>query len=197
MYKITVGRNDLGMKEHGAVINARMGLNTWAAFTGRQEDAVIPGDVAPTWAEVLIAGHRSGARSPAIAKSQSVRWETDSAGTEFAGAIDVNTAGQAWRIQAKKTSAGNWTLALLGSDGGSGQGGDVEVLAGGGGANGNVTVGAGSTNRMSFGDTGIGFFAAPQAPKPTVVGSRGGNAALASLLTALSGLGLVTDNTTP
>jgi len=29
-----------------AVINARMGLNTWAAFTGTQEDAVTAGDVA-------------------------------------------------------------------------------------------------------------------------------------------------------
>jgi len=41
VYKITVGRDDLGMKEHGAVINARMGLNTWAAFVGTQEDAAI------------------------------------------------------------------------------------------------------------------------------------------------------------
>lgn len=46
VYKITVGRDDLGMKEHGATINARMGLNTWAAFTGTQEDAAIAGDVA-------------------------------------------------------------------------------------------------------------------------------------------------------
>jgi len=46
VYKITIGRDDLGMKEHGAVINARMGLNTWAAFTGTQEDAAIAGDVA-------------------------------------------------------------------------------------------------------------------------------------------------------
>jgi hypothetical protein len=46
VYKITVGRDDLGMKEHGAVINARMGLNTWAAFVGTQEDAAIAGDVA-------------------------------------------------------------------------------------------------------------------------------------------------------
>jgi uncharacterized protein DUF1259 len=46
VYKITVGRDDLGMKEHGAVINARMGLNTWAAFVGTQEDATIAGDVA-------------------------------------------------------------------------------------------------------------------------------------------------------
>lgn len=34
------------MKEHGAVINARMGQNTWAAFTATQEDAVIAGTVA-------------------------------------------------------------------------------------------------------------------------------------------------------
>ncbi len=46
VYKITVGRDDLAMKDHGAAINARMGLNTWAAFVGTQEDAVVAGDVA-------------------------------------------------------------------------------------------------------------------------------------------------------
>jgi hypothetical protein len=46
VYKITVGRSDIAMKDHGAAINARMGLNTWAAFTGTQEDAVVAGDVA-------------------------------------------------------------------------------------------------------------------------------------------------------
>jgi hypothetical protein len=52
VYKITVGRDDLEMKEHGAVINARMGLNTWAAFVGTQEDAAIAGDVAMLEGEV-------------------------------------------------------------------------------------------------------------------------------------------------
>src|SRR6266481_2139456 len=37
VYKITVGRDDLGMKEHGALINARMGLNTWAEFVGLRD----------------------------------------------------------------------------------------------------------------------------------------------------------------
>src|SRR5580704_14805980 len=63
VYKITVGRDDLGMKEHGAVINARMGLNTWAAFTGTQEDAAIAGDVAMLESEVtpvLKALRRNG-----------------------------------------------------------------------------------------------------------------------------------------
>jgi Domain of Unknown Function (DUF1259) len=52
VYKITVGRDDLKMKEHGAAINARMGLNTWAAFIGVQEDAAIAGDVAMLESEV-------------------------------------------------------------------------------------------------------------------------------------------------
>ena len=46
VYKITVGRDDIKLKEMGAVINSRMGLNTWAAFYGTNEDAVVGGDVA-------------------------------------------------------------------------------------------------------------------------------------------------------
>lgn len=46
VYKITVGRDDLKLKEMGATINARMGLNTWAAFYGTNEDAAVAGDVA-------------------------------------------------------------------------------------------------------------------------------------------------------
>jgi hypothetical protein len=52
VYKITVGRSDLEMKDHGATINARMGLNTWAAFYGTQEDAVVAGDIAMLEGEV-------------------------------------------------------------------------------------------------------------------------------------------------
>src|SRR3954453_6202022 len=46
VYKITVGRDDLNLKEMGATINARMGLNTWAAFFGSDANAEIAGDVA-------------------------------------------------------------------------------------------------------------------------------------------------------
>ena len=52
VYKITVGRDDLKLTEIGAPINARMGLNTWAAFAGDDEDAVVAGDVAMVAAEV-------------------------------------------------------------------------------------------------------------------------------------------------
>ncbi|MCF0086605.1 MULTISPECIES: collagen-like protein [unclassified Streptomyces] len=42
----------------------------------------------------------------------------------------------------------------------------------------------------------LGFYGATAVAKPAVTGSRGGNAALASLLTALASLGLITDSTT-
>ena len=52
VYKITIGRPDIDLRAHGAVINARMGLNTWAAFAGTDADAMVAGDVAMLEAEV-------------------------------------------------------------------------------------------------------------------------------------------------
>jgi hypothetical protein len=52
VYKITVGRDDLNVKEMGATINARMGLNTWAAFVGTNNDAAVAGDIAMLETEV-------------------------------------------------------------------------------------------------------------------------------------------------
>jgi hypothetical protein len=52
VYKITIGRDDLPVKDMGASINARMGLNTWAAFYGSDADAVVAGDVAMRDVEV-------------------------------------------------------------------------------------------------------------------------------------------------
>ncbi|MCA1586790.1 MAG: DUF1259 domain-containing protein [Acidobacteria bacterium] len=52
VYKITIGRSDIPLKEMGATINARMGLNTWAAFYGSDAEAVVAGDVAMRAEEV-------------------------------------------------------------------------------------------------------------------------------------------------
>src|SRR5215472_1802941 len=52
VYKITLGRDDLAVKEMGATINARMGLNTWAAFFGSNDDAAVAGDIAMLETEV-------------------------------------------------------------------------------------------------------------------------------------------------
>src|SRR6516225_3352130 len=52
VYKITIGRDDLKLKEMGASINSRMGLNTWAAFFGSDSSAEIAGDVAMLPSEI-------------------------------------------------------------------------------------------------------------------------------------------------
>jgi hypothetical protein len=52
VYKITIGRPDITAREHGATINGRMGLNTWAAFAGTDSDAMVAGDIAMLEAEV-------------------------------------------------------------------------------------------------------------------------------------------------
>lgn len=52
VYKITIGRLDIEMREHGALVNSRMGLNTWAAFAGTDSDAMVAGDAAMLESEV-------------------------------------------------------------------------------------------------------------------------------------------------
>ena len=52
VYKFTVGRDDLRVTEMGAPINARMGLNSWAAFAGNDADAQVAGDIAMREGEV-------------------------------------------------------------------------------------------------------------------------------------------------
>ena len=54
--------------------------------------------------------------------------------------------------------------------------------------------GTGGVAQVQVNDTGVGFFTGTPIAKPTVTGSRGANAALQSLLTALANLGLITDS---
>lgn len=86
---------------------------------------------------------------------------------------------------------------------------DLVVAAGNrlrlnGGANGhgirwsspNVELLAGASFAAGFGTNTVGFNGTTPVAKPTVTGSRGGNAALASLLTALDSMGLITNSST-
>ena len=50
--------------------------------------------------------------------------------------------------------------------------------------------------KLQVNNTGVGFQGTGAIAKPTVTGSRGGNAALASLLTALANYGLITNSST-
>lgn len=44
VYKITIGRPDVDLKEHGAPVSTFMGFNTWASWQGIPEKAAVAGD---------------------------------------------------------------------------------------------------------------------------------------------------------
>lgn len=70
------------------------------------------------------------------------------------------------------------------------------TLKGNGDATAGVNLEANGAGTLKLGSAGnsIGFYGAAGAAKQTITGSRGGNAALASLLTALANYGLITDS---
>jgi hypothetical protein len=61
---------------------------------------------------------------------------------------------------------------------------------------GEIQLNVGATKALRVGGGVLGFFNATPVIKPTITGSKGANAALGSLLTALANLGLITDSTT-
>jgi Domain of Unknown Function (DUF1259) len=44
VYKYTIGRPDVSLKEHGVIITTFFGFNTWAAFQGSPDHAAVAGD---------------------------------------------------------------------------------------------------------------------------------------------------------
>ena len=92
------------------------------------------------------------------------------------------------------TAGAGREIALVASDAGStsgSAGGSIYLQEGagnGGGARGQIAIGQNANMRL-------GFFAGGPAKQQTPTGSRGGNAALASLLTALAAYGLIVDGT--
>jgi hypothetical protein len=80
---------------------------------------------------------------------------------------------------------------------GEGDGTEMRIATGSSAAIGSETLDAVIIRaQKNSGSAKIGFLGAAPAARPIVTGSKGGNAALASLVTALASLGLITDATT-
>lgn len=60
-----------------------------------------------------------------------------------------------------------------------------------------LTIYGGGSVRIQVNGTGMGYFGTTPAAQQTVTGSRGGNVALASLLTALANYGIIVNSSTP
>lgn len=52
VYKYTIGRPDVQLREHGIPVTSFMGFNTWAAFQGSADHAAVAGDFTMTENEV-------------------------------------------------------------------------------------------------------------------------------------------------
>jgi hypothetical protein len=118
------------------------------------------------------------------------------AGTYHTGDIIRDVMGSLWTVTA---AAGNVTaVALLQKGYASAAPTNPVATVGGGGTGCTLNLTTAATGELNLSDTGqkLGFFGATAVVKPTVTGSKGANAALASLLTALANFGLLTDSST-
>src|SRR6185436_19467078 len=105
-------------------------------------------------------------------------------------------------LLASRNESGDADIPIIGVDGDHGPvfgSGDFDTAIHGGVitiAGGQISIRCtiGDTEAIAIGALALGFFGTPATAQPTVSGSRGANAALASLLTALAGLGLIVDS---
>ncbi len=108
-------------------------------------------------------------------------------------------AGSSRAIQLETDSSARWQIRADGaseSGGNSGSNLIIEPRSDSGASLGAILTLIRATGGLRHEDKPLGFYGATPTAKPSVTGSRGGNAALASLITALALLGLVTDNST-
>jgi hypothetical protein len=149
-------------------------------------------------ATVAIAGAPVASTSMTITESLSlfsrdgdVRW--DAAGGSRRHILGVQASEGHWRIDWRDGPSGaDTTKATLDYDSGDTT---LEFNSPVGGVDFLWTTPSGTILKMTN-SFALAFFGAAAAVKQTVTGSRGGNAALASLLTKLSTYGLITDSST-
>lgn len=115
-------------------------------------------------------------------------------------AVTPTSVGSAWAVQAVDLGSSTNKTIITFRGGGAG----VAEIAGVQTITRFIPVSGGTMRLRNASNTadllevgsGLGFFGTANIAKPTVTGSRGGNAALASALTQLAALGLITDSST-
>lgn len=172
--------------------------------TGETNPALVAGSgisITGTWPDQIIAASGGGGGTP----------------SGSTGDVQVNNAGAFGTATDIQSGAGininSGSLEFTGGIGLAITNGPLSVLAGASGniilrTNGNIQIDSNGANLLlgttfSSGITlggsasNIAFYGATRQPQATITGSRGGNAALASLLTNLATFGLIVDGTSP
>lgn len=185
---IDISYNDAGNSWTASVIcanpTASVGLsavNGSAATPMRSDGApALSQSITPTWSGLhIFTANGNGAANSAIEIQATVpqfNWyDTDASTNEHRWAMFANGVNFVGRAVDDSGSSNNWVVVTRSAATIT----DIELLA---------------TNIKLNGK--VGFQGTAAISKPTVSGSRGGNAALASVLTALANYGLITDSST-
>lgn len=201
----TFGRTGVGILGSNAELRV-----TRSAAASLAHTALVTGDTVPRW-QVTAGGTESwgsGSAAIDIGLSRVAAGALALSATGIAASFDIRT-GAVSTTSLLRFSVGSvprWELlknATVETGGGSQTGSDFEIRAisdNGAATNATITITRANGNVVLPGSLringNVGFYNTAPVAKPTVTGSRGGNAALASLLTALAGQGLVTDSST-
>lgn len=196
---VTIARNtvqDLLYWKHRGGLSPTLGIGVTPP-NGSARLQVSPQDDEPTMGTARFrVGPTQTAKAIVVHDSVPTdRWWVDK---DFYLTGDHPTTGGAIAISADPTNQHALTITdstktnFYSFDLPTGSGGVMRFRCQSGGASSYEVGTNGSLRHLS---TQLGFYGAAAANKPTVTGSRGGNAALASLLTALATLGLITDST--
>ena len=163
--------------------------------------------VADTVSKIKIVG-ASGSHWPSITVNSSntdcsLALYTKGAGSALiysGNTIQLYTASTYEGFRVQSGTGTDWLQVKSGNGFGAlsvrGESSDASVIILGKGTGGVRLQGGTGTVKAEFDSTGLGFFGATPIAQPTVTGSKGGNAALASLITALAAYGLIINSTT-
>ena len=169
---------------------ADVNLYRSAANVLRTDDAFIAGgniDSEGTVGALNLSSDRTGSSSGAVpfitmsTSASSLEWRF---AFDLTGSIPANTVYFRSGGTARDVIFANFDTPVLTIQTSSSSGGIVTA--------GIVTIGG----DLDHNGTGVGFYGTAPIAQPTVTGSRGGNAALADLLTELENLGLIVDSST-
>jgi hypothetical protein len=114
------------------------------------------------------------------------------------GGESTGGAGGQVLLQGGTGSTNGASITIVGGQGVGALGGNARMRGGlGATVNGSALIQQpNGTTAITVTTAGLSFWGGAAAVAPSVTGSRGGNAALASLLTQLANMGLITNNTT-
>lgn len=123
-----------------------------------------------------------------LASDDSIRVVGGAGESSYFGAAALGAAGSAAEIGSLGDPNGAYMRAI-------GSGANVSARIRPKGTGESVLEGSAGTPKVRVNETGVGFYNATPVAQVTITGSRGGNAALADLLTKLATTGLIVDGT--